>query len=236
MRWFVTGDTHGDWSKIWDWLIRMNFDQNKNINVIILGDAGLYWKFDKKDAESIIKHHENNFKAHIFFLDGNHENFDILKTLQITPDGVAHISEHIHYLPRGFCGWLQITSDYGLKIAVCGGADSIDQGRRLKGISWWEDEKITQKDIDKINQEHYDYVLTHCCPRSVFEQNKIYLANLTNIPATSILHDSEDMLEQLKNKITFRKWLFGHYHIDKELDNNFICVFNDFIELERKGE
>lgn len=230
MRWFATGDVHGDWFRIWHWLEKMDFAQDENIAVIILGDAALYWNPSKFDAERIIKRHEENYKAHIYFLDGNHENFDLLKQLPIDTDGVAHISEHIHYLPRGFAGWIH-TETGKSKICVCGGADSIDKFRRVEGISWWADETITKEDIAKIPVGSYMYVLSHCCPRSVFEDNKVYLATLSNIPENSVWHESEDRLEELKDKILYDKWLFGHYHVDKDLDGKHRAILNDFVEL-----
>lgn len=230
MRWFVTGDTHGDWSRIWNWLDKMDFTRDESISVIILGDAGLFWRNDKKDANEIIKHHEENYNVHIYFLDGNHENFKILKQYKPSITGIVNISNHIHYLPRGFNGHLAL--NYRLaRIVVCGGADSIDKFRRTEGLSWWKDETITDEDVDKIPEDDFDYVFTHCCPSSVFYENKSCLATLSCISEENISHESEDQLEKLKNKISYKKWFFGHYHVDRELDNKHRAVLNDFVEL-----
>ena len=37
--------------------------------------------------------------------------------------------------------------------------------------------------------------------------------------------------EEIKNKTTFTKWFFGHYHIDVEIDDKFYCVFNNIEKL-----
>ena len=52
-------------------------------------------------------------------------------------------------------------------------------------------------------------------------------------------HDNNDIQqylnikneEQLKNKITFDHWYFGHYHINRDLDKKFTCLFEDFREV-----
>ena len=43
---------------------------------------------------------------------------------------------------------------------------------------------------------------------------------------------AKDLVEQLKGKITFDHWCFGHYHINRNLDNKFTCLFEDFKEVK----
>lgn len=140
---------------------------------------------------------------------------------------MGKIADNIYHLRRG-----QIYEFENKKILVCGGADSIDKYRRVENFTWWKEETISQETIDSIPASHYDYVLTHCCPRSVFDNNKIYLSTLQLLDENKINHNSENMLEQLKGKITFDYWYFGHYHIDKKLDNKFTCLFVDFEEVK----
>ena len=93
--------------------------------------------------------------------------------------------------------------------------------------------KITDEDIERIAADRYDYVLTHTCPISIFNQNKIYLCTLGNIvddnnPDFKI---SNNQLEKVYNLIDFGHWFFGHMHVDKDLDKNFTCLYNSFREL-----
>ena len=231
IRWFVTGDTHGDLTRVWNFIDKIDIN-NENCNIIIAGDAGLCWRYDKQDLDFHIKNHENKYKTHIYFIDGNHENFNILKSFPIDKTGIAHLSKHIHYIPRGSRLLINF-GDYFKTLLAIGGADSIDKFRRTPNLNWWEEEQITEKDIEGINGD-FDYVITHCCPISVFENNKIYLCTLNNILDNNDFeyHISENRLEQLKNNITFKKWFFGHYHIDYKLDDKYQCLFNNFIELE----
>lgn len=231
IRWLVTGDIHGDLTRIWNFIEKVNIN-DENCNIIIAGDAGLCWRNDKKDLELHIKFHETRYKTHIYFIDGNHENFKILKSLPVDKTGIAHLSKHIHYIPRGSRMILDF-GDYTKTLLAIGGADSIDKYRRTPGLNWWKDEQITKEDIKDITG-YFDYVISHCCPTSIFKKNKIYLCTLSNIidDSNPEYHISEEMLEKLKQNIIFDKWFFGHYHVDRQINDNFTCLFNNFIELE----
>lgn len=221
---FLKGDIHGNLFEIIDFINRFNL--GKNDNIIILGDCGIAWRKDKKDlAQNIKLWNECGNGVKLYFIDGNHENFNILNSLPIE-NNMGKIADNIYHLRRG-----QVYEFENKKILVCGGADSIDKYRRIENFTWWKEETISQETIDDIPVGHYDYVLTHCCPRSVFEKNRIYLSTLQFLDENKINHSSEDMLEQLKNKITFDHWFFGHYHINRNLDEKFTCLFEDFMEV-----
>ena len=221
---FLKGDIHGNLFEIIDFINRFNL--GKNDNIIILGDCGIAWRKDKKDlAQNIKLWNEYGNGVKLYFIDGNHENFNILNSLPIE-NNMGKIADNIYHLRRG-----QVYEFENKKILVCGGADSIDKYRRIENFTWWKEEAISQETIDDIPAGHYDYVLTHCCPRSIFEKNRIYLSTLQFLDENKINHSSEDMLEQLKNKITFDHWFFAHYHINRNLDEKFTCLFEDFREV-----
>lgn len=221
---FLKGDIHGNLFEVIDFINR--FDLGKNDNIIILGDCGIAWRKDKKDLVQNIKlWNECGNGVKLYFLDGNHENFNILNSLPIE-NNMGKIADNIYHLRRG-----QVYEFENKKILVCGGADSIDKYRRVENFTWWKEETISQEAIDGIPAGHYDYVLTHCCPRSIFEENKIYLSTLQFLNENKINHNSEDILEQLKDKITFDHWYFGHYHINRDLNEKFTCLFEDFREV-----
>lgn len=221
---FLKGDIHGNLFEIIDFINRFNL--GKNDNIIILGDCGIAWRKDRKDLNQNIKlWNECGNGVKLYFIDGNHENFNILNSLPIE-NNMGKIADNIYHLRRG-----QVYEFENKKILVCGGADSIDKYRRIENFTWWKEETISQETIDDIPAGHYDYILTHCCPRSVFEKNKIYLSTLQFLDENKINHSSEDMLEQLKSKITFDHWFFAHYHINRNLDEKFTCLFEDFREV-----
>ena len=222
---FLKGDIHGNLFEVIEFINR--FELGENDNIIILGDCGIAWRKDRKDLDQNIKlWNESSNGVKLYFLDGNHENFNILNSLPIE-NNMGKIADNIYHLRRG-----EIYEFEGKKILVCGGADSVDKYRRVENFTWWKEETISQETIDNIPAGHYDYVLTHCCPRSIFDNNRVYLSTLQFLDENKINHNSEDMLEQLKDKITFDHWYFGHYHINRNLDNKFTCLFEDFKEVK----
>ena len=226
MRHFVSGDKHGNLKEIYDWADRMNFECNEEIGVIILGDAGILWRDDWKDAAEAIAYHESRYNFHIYFIDGNHENFNIIKTFN--KFGITNISPHIHYIPRGY----RLQTESGNRILCIGGADSVDRHLRTQGYDWWPDEQIIKEDIEMIDfDDDYAYVLSHCCPRTIFERYNLFLSN-PNIKDPKE-HPSEDMLDYILEQIWVpeKHWYFGHYHQDCELDDYFTCIFHRFYEL-----
>lgn len=226
MRFFVTGDTHGRLDRIYNWVDKMNFN-NENINIIIAGDAGICWRKDCVDMDTAIRRQEQ-YKFHLWFVCGNHENFDILDQIPRDENGIAHLTNNLHYISRG-----SIITFNHKTILCCGGADSVDKHLRTKHISWWPQEQITEDDINKClnnNLSHYDYIITHTCPLSVFKKNMSYLCTL-DLNQSEIDHTSEERLEKLVENISFNKWFFGHFHVDKQLDDKYTCLYQDFMEI-----
>jgi len=224
---FLTGDCHADFRKIYNFADRMEL--NENDYIIVLGDMGLFWRNDRKDADVFIRDFEERYNFNLYFVDGNHENFKILNNLIIDKNGMGYISNHIKHLRRG-CRY----NIDGKDILTIGGADSVDKFRRVEGLSWWREEEITSKEIEAIAAGHYDYILSHSCPLSIFEENKMYLCTLGNI-----VDDNDEefkktniQLENLLQKIDFNHWYFGHYHVDLHLDDKFTCLLNAFVELK----
>ena len=200
----------------------------ENDYIIVLGDMGLLWRHDMKDANSFIDFFEKNYKFNLYFIEGNHSNYKLLKLLKEDENGMGYISEHIRHLKRGREYFIENKS-----FLTIGGADSIDKFRRTEGLNWWKEETITQKDIEKIEKKYYDYVLSHTCPTSVFDEYKFYLCTLGNIvddtdPAYRI---SGDKLEEVLKNIDFGHWWFAHYHVDKKLNDKFTCLFNYFQQI-----
>lgn len=124
---YLTGDTHGhiDIAK----LNNKNFPDQKKLTkkdyVVVLGDFGLVWNKSKRQ-ESLLN--EYNSKAYtLLFIDGNHENFDLLNEYPVEEwnGGKVHrIKENIIHLMRG-----QVFNMDGKTFFTMGGAYSIDNNR-----------------------------------------------------------------------------------------------------------
>lgn len=220
----LSGDTHGllDLDKVTDYF-EANDEFTKEDYLIILGDAGVLWNgVEDKDVQQIL----NNLPVTTLWLDGNHENFDMLKsyTEDIWHGGRVHfISDSIIHLERG-----QVFKIDGLSFFTFGGANSIDKSIRRTGLSWWPEEMPSDyeyeeglRNLEKVNWK-VDYILTHTCPEFVANQLVTYI------------YPGEETLQRYFNRIVeeveFKKWFFGHWHMDETVDN-FRCLYNDIVEL-----
>ena len=225
---YITGDKHQDYNRLFSKIELGKL--NENDTIIVLGDMGLFWRHDKKDANEIIKFYEENYTCNLYFIDGNHENFKILNSLEEDENGMGYVSEHIRHLKRG----RRYIID-GKSFLTIGGADSVDKFRRTEGLSWWKEEAITDEDISRVKETYYDYILTHTCPTKIFNENKIYLCTLGNIvdDDNPDFHISGNQLDKiLKNKnINFGHWYFGHYHQDIHINDKFTCLYHSLEEL-----
>ena len=64
------------------------------------------------------------------------------------------------------------------------------------------------KNLDK-NDWNVDLVITHCAPDSIQRELACWYEHdkLTNFP------------EVVRKDLTFKKWYFGHYHMDRKIEN-----------------
>lgn len=221
---FVTGDTHQsiDISK----LNMENFPEQKNLTkgdyVIICGDFGMVWSNSEEELwwRNWLK--ERSFTT--LFVDGNHENFDLLNSYPVKTwsGGKVHfISDSIIHLMRG-----QVFTINGLKFFTMGGATSIDKEYRVEGKTWWKEEEPSQKEVDEAlnnlekNNFKVDYVLTHTTSRRL-------MMEMGYIKENNIL---SSFFEFLEKEIDYKHWYFGHFHDDIELMKHTL-LYNKVIEV-----
>ena len=222
---YITGDTHipVDIAKLNSKQFPAQKDLSKDDFLIICGDFGgvqnndneeLYWRkwLEQKSFTTL-------------FIDGNHENFHLLNQFEIVDfaGGKAHkISNSIYHLMRG-----EIYEIDDKRIFTFGGASSHDKEYRVKDKNWWEEELPSHQELETAvsnldaSGRVVDYIITHCAPSSV---QKRISSNYTQDILT-------DFFEEVKNKTTFDKWFFGHYHLDITIDKKFSCLFNHIEKL-----
>lgn len=163
----LLGDTHGNGP----WVNRMlkRAEYLGCDTVVQLGDFG-FWEHMTKGVEFLKNVSQWSQKRGIefYWIDGNHENFDILLGGGYMAAKYApfwKIRESLFYIPRGTVWeWESFT------FAAMGGAVSIDKDYRTPGYSWWEQETIRDQDVDKLEsnvagREPIDFLLTHDAPK-----------------------------------------------------------------------
>ena len=227
---YLTGDIHGG-RRLPDRLKDCNYLTEKDI-LIVLGDFGLIFAPEQTEEEDYWLRWLANKPWKTLFLDGNHENHIRLNEY---PEVICYgsaareiIENKIYYLERG-----NVYTIEDKKIFIMGGATSIDSYLRTMYVDWWPEENISSADMTNayFNLERYnfkvDYVLTHAVPEDIAE---IVLKNGLNV--TNIYDDpNAKALSVILSDIKFKKWYFGHYHIDYKVNNLFQCLYTSIIKL-----
>ena len=214
----IVGDIHGNpnvlSSKSWP----EGKDFGPDDLVIFLGDFGLFWSNPMDKEENYWMKWLLSKPYQVAFLDGNHENFDLINALPEDTKwngkvGCYHRNEGtLYHLKRG-----EIYDIAGEKMLVIGGGLSIDKHLRQEGISWWSqemhskaDEENTLDNLDKVNWK-VDRVLTHTCPDSVI----YYVIDGPPGVSEKFRDPVARFLEFIANKLDFKKWDFGHFHCNR---------------------
>lgn len=232
--WLIVGDTHGlksfDSRKIYpEHLKSMGVPVDDVEGIIICGDFGGIWKGNISEVNTL-RSILDVLPYKICFVDGNHENHVAISKFPVRQwkGGKIHvITDNVYHLMRG-----QVYTIDGKKIFTMGGATSIDKDWRTPNISWWEQEiptkrqwQIAKNNLDKVNWK-VDYVLTHCCPTefmSEFVDSRYKTAD-----------EVSDGLQVIYNLLEYKKWFCGHYHTDKDIDNNISCLYFRVIGINFK--
>ena len=212
-RFFVTGDTHGshDIRK----LNMKHFPQQNNLTkddfLIVCGDFGLVW--DGTNEEKYWQEWLGEKSFTTLFIDGNHENFNMLEQypVEIWNGGKIHrITDSIFHLMRG-----QVFTIHGKKFFTMGGATSVDRHNRVENKTWWRQEipswQEYEEGLDNLEKNNWevDYIITHTAPQFIIEQKMRYFKEYDN--------SLNSYLTQVYQNVKFEDWYFGHMHDDLDI-------------------
>lgn len=222
---YITGDTHGDIS--WFKNPKLKKLGEKDI-LIICGDFGFLWN-PKSEAEKKNLEILKSKKYTICFLDGAHENFDMLDAY--TPyrwkGGNAHkIANNIFHLMRG-----EIFTLDNKTFFVMGGGESDDRDMREPGVSWWEEEIPNAEEIknaeDNLKDANYNvnYILSYEAPAVAKDFLKLHLKEAAKISPLNTY------LQELTKNVDYYHWYFGSLHTDLQISKKMTAVFNEIHEI-----
>jgi len=203
MKTLIVGDIHGEWKHL-----NVLINRRKPDYILQLGDFGWWSHFHNKTGldsnnkrfnQFGIKNKHSNGRTKIFWIPGNHENWDDLNC--ISQDEPVEIQNGITYCPFGTV--LKLNNQ---NILCCGGAESTDKEYRTEGLDWWRSEIINQKEMDSLPDCKIDIVISHTIPRSFFKPAKWdWYTERVNDPSTFAL---QLILEKYKPQ----RWYSGHFH------------------------
>jgi len=249
---FITGDTHGDFTRFSTDIFPEQKQMTKDDFVIVCGDFGL-WHDTKQERHWLDWLNDKPFTT--LFVDGNHENFDRLYQMPVSDwnGGQVHfIRNSIIHLMRG-----HVFDIAGKRVFAMGGASShdIDDGilepddpdfkyrrkaldkrqalYRINRISWWKEElpsneeyETARKNLDACSRK-VDYIVSHCCPTSVADiiGGGMYQRDRLT-----------DFFEEIKERCAFDYWFFGHYHDNRAIMRKYVLLYEQIVEIEPLDE
>jgi len=237
---FVTGDTHGDehFLKLRE-LCKRRKDLTKKDYVIIAGDFGGVWYKGRYNQDL------REFKRlpfTVLFVDGNHENFDILDDMpvEIWKGGKVHrVAKNIIHLMRG-----QVFTIEGKTFFTFGGAESVDKDTRTAGETWWPQEVPTEEDYAeayknlKLHGNGVDYIITH-----TIDEGGLSCPQMQRFVEKKGVTETNRGLTGFEKTVDYKHWFFGHYHIEAVIPrpkeekglSRKSALFNKFIEITDGG-
>ena len=248
---FVTGDCHAEFHKFNTASFPEQFEMNREDYVIICGDFGGIWDWR---GESKYERFWMNWLEEkpytTLFVDGNHENFERLAEYpeQDWNGGRVHaIRPHVLHLMRG-----EVYEISGHTFFTFGGARShdieagildpaskyFDENQkkldrenalyRVNHRTWWKEEMPDEQEMAwaRRNMEKHgnkvDIIISHDCPAStcaIYSQGAFEPDELRKF------------LEEIKQKVEYRYWFFGHYHEDRNITDKDIMLYDQIIRI-----
>ncbi len=207
------GDTHGVFNTMRETLLRLRPDA-----AFVAGDFG-YWKkrdFDPKAGRGFRHDELRTLPCPVFFCDGNHENFRLLRRLTKgrMGGGPVRVRKNLYYMPRG-----SVLELFGRRILFVGGAYSIDKALRVPGKTWFEEETLTAEETETIlrnlpHPETIDTVISHTCPECCLDE----VCKACSLRPEWVRNTvTEQNLQVLCERLpAVRDWYFGHWHAAAE--------------------
>ena len=248
---YITGDCHADFTKF----NMENFPEQKEMTkddyVIICGDFGGVWaKDEESEKEKWWLDWLESKSFTTLFVDGNHENFDRLYSYPVEEwnGGKVHrIRPSVIHLMRG-----QVFTIEDKKIFAFGGARSHDidggileyddpnffrkrkeldrdfKSYRVNHYSWWKQEMPSDEEMDEgirnlvLHNNKTDFIVSHCCATSTqaLISGGMYKIDYLN-----------DYFEKIRSSVEFKKWIFGHYHNNINVNVQEILIYEQIIRI-----
>ncbi len=221
---YITGDVHGDISFFKDPRLRKLTEDD---TLIICGDFGFLWDGsakEKKNLEILKKK-----KYTICFLDGVHENFEMLNAYRPYryKGGDAHkICDNVYHLCRG-----EIFTFEKKTFFCMGGGESEDSDLRTPGKTWWREEMPSLEEMKRGAQHlqeaglKVDYVLSYEAPAIAKDFIRLHTNQSIRISGVNTY------LQELMRQVEYNHWYFGSLHMDLNISKKMTAVFNEIIKI-----
>lgn len=256
---FLVGDLHGNFEKLLTFIDKAGI--TKNDNIILLGDTGInYYVEPNDDSHFFTKDHyiyKDTFKSYnikdhlqslgitLLCLQGNHDaRPECIEGYQEIDCYGAKAYQQPDYPNLIFLKDGELYTIKGKTFIAIGGAYSIDKFYRqiryesgFRNFHWFPEEQLDAvgkqrvEDTLERNCWHVDYVLSHTAPYNYMPVD----AFLVSVDQSTVDNSMEKWLQTIHDRVTYKRWYCGHYHIDRLVDDIRI-VMDDLIELRLEEE
>ncbi len=248
---YITGDTHADFSRLSSKHFKPACGDRftRDDMLLICGDFGGVWRDDRDERYWLDWLDDRPYQ--VAFVDGTHENFDLLSAFPVVDfcGGKAHeIRPNIHHLLRGevfdLCGHLTFAfggaSSHDIDDGILDPADPDFDRKyhlfrkcrrmfRVKGRSWWPEEMPNETEMAHGKEalaavgNGVDLVVTHCLPQEIAATFSMGLYNPDPLTMylNGLLHDG----------LRFNRWYCGHYHIDGTVMGRFHILYEAIVPV-----
>ncbi len=214
---YITGDMHGEFKRFENKRLKR---LNENDCLIVCGDFGFLWTNSEKEQMLRLKIGEKRFKT--LFVDGTHENFDLLNSMPVTElyGGKAHkLNNNLYHLMRG-----EIYTIDGKTIFTFGGGESEDKEIRIENGTWWKDEQPTisemeyaVQNLDRVNRK-VDFIVTH----------RPSMTAMALVDRRCSVSPTSTFFDELSRNVKYKRWYFGSLHKNKKIPKAHChCLFTD---------
>lgn len=230
---YVTGDVHGYFGRI------VRFAQTRpspapDDVLVILGDVGANFWCDENDDR--IRDALGGLSLWVLCVHGNHE---------------ARPSAALGYRGARWRGGTVFVDDArprllfakdgsvfdleGSRCLVAGGAYSVDKRFRLEdGRRWFSDEqpgaceRAAVEGSCEASGWQVDFVFSHTMPLA----KRPTEAFMASVNQREVDTSTEEWLESVAGRLSFKRWLSGHFHINKRpATDPFWVLFKDVVRL-----
>lgn len=222
---YITGDTHGKPIRLTTESMPFSAGWSAKDTLIVCGDFGYLMNGTPRE-ELFLR--ELSFRPYtICFVDGNRDNHSMLGEMPVTEwnGGKVHrMRKNLLHLMRG-----QVYTIGGQRVFTMGGGYSVDRARRFEGVDWWPEELPSHEEYTeglrnlKKADMRVDTVITHTAPLSVL--GGLY-------PMCAEERPLNEYLDRVKSEVSFKRWYFGHLHLDAALDDGMYAMFMSVREME----
>lgn len=210
----LVGDTHGDWSTLFNKIER--FDIKDSI-LIHVGDVGIGFVDSERQHEILcdVNFELSNRDLHMYAIRGNHDDPAYFIGLNDNYSNLTLLPDYSRLELNGE-SWLFV-----------GGAVSIDREAinhagnkiRVQGLTWWEDEGLV---YDPYRISQCDVLVTHTAPSWVGPFDKEGLAYYTDKDPTlwneCVVERSR--MNEIVTACGAKKHYCGHFHVSMGAEVN----------------